>query len=121
MENIFTSIARRETTLSPLMEDREKLDTDKVIELYPDGFTVINFDMISTGLDTYPILIIKEDSSKFIFGGAIMKNICDGWVEQFEGDIEAASKALESAGGVRMKFEKARTKNGNNLTKPIIL
>lgn len=121
MENIFTSIARRETTLSPLMEGREKIDTDKVIELYPEGFTVINFDIITTGLDTYPILIIKEDNSKFIFGGAIMKNICAGWVEQFDGDIESASKALESAGGVRMKFEKARTKNGNNLTKPVIL
>ena len=121
MENIFTSIARRETTLSPLMEGREKIDTDEVINLYPDGFTVINFDMVNAGLDSYPVLIIKEDSTKFIFGGAIMKNICAGWLEQFDGDIETASKALESAGGVRMKFEKARTKNGNNLTKPVIL
>ena len=121
MENIFTSIARRETTLSPLMEGREKLETDDIIKLYPDGFTIIEFDVVNAGLDSYPVLIFKEDTEKFIFGGTVLKNICNGWVEQFDGDIESASNALKSAGGVKMKFEKTRTKNGNNLTKPIIL
>lgn len=121
MENIFSSIARRETTLSPLMEGKEKLDTDDVIKLYPKGFTVNGFDMVKAGVDSYPVLTIKEDSTKFIFGGAIMNNICLAWIEAFDGDIEAASEALNESGGVKMMFEKTRTKTGNNLTKPVIL
>lgn len=121
MSNVFASIAKKATTLSPLMEDKERMSIDDMILAYPDGVIINGFDMVSTGADSYPVLTFIEDDSKFIFGGAIMNNICHDWLAHFDGDIETANAALSSAGGVRIKFEKSRTKNGNNLTKPVIL
>lgn len=116
MSNIFASIARKATTLSPLMEGREKISVDDVIAKYPEGVTITGFDVISTGGDSFPVLVIKEDDNSFVFGGAIMNNIVHGWLEHFEGDIETANKSLVAAGGVTVKFTKSRTKSGNALT-----
>lgn len=121
MANIFASIARKETTLSPLMENKDKITTDELTSDFPDGVTINGFDIITTNGDSYPVLTFSEDESKFIFGGAIMSNICNGWLEHFEGDIEAANAALKSSGGVKIKFTKSRTKSGNNITLPEII
>ena len=108
MANIFASIARKATTLSPMMEGRERMGIDELIANYPDGVTITAFDMISTGVDSYPVLNIAEDSN--------VNNIVHDWLEHFEGDIDTANNALAAAGGVRVKFAKSRTKSGNNLT-----
>ena len=121
MSNKFSVAAKKATTLSPIMEGKERLTVDDVINLYPDYITINGFDIITSGAESYPVLIFAEDSSKFVFGGAIMNNICHDWVGLCDGDIEEASKQLGLAGGVKIKFEKARTKAGNNLTKPIII
>lgn len=121
MSNVFASIARKATTLSPLMEDKERMTVDDVILAYPDGVTINGFDIVESGTDSYPVLIFIEDSSKFLFGGTIMNNICRDWLEHFEGDVEGANNALAAAGGVKIKFEKGRTKNGNSLTKAIVV
>lgn len=121
MSNKFAQIARKATILSPIMEGKERLTVDDVISLYPDYITINGFDIISSGAESYPVLTFAEDSSKFVFGGAIMNNICHDWAELCEGDVEEASKQLNLAGGCKIKFEKGRTKAGNNLTKPIII
>lgn len=121
MANKFAAAAKKATTLSPIMEGKERLTVDDVISLYPEYITINGFDIISTGMESYPVLTFAEDSGKFVFGGAIMNNICNDWAELCEGDIEEASKQLNMVGGVKIKFEKARTKAGNNLTKPIII
>lgn len=121
MSNKFAQIARKATTLSPIMEGKERLTVDDVISLYPDYITINGFDIISSGAESYPVLTFAEDSSKFVFGGAIMNNICHDWAELCEGDVEEASKQLNLAGGCKIKFEKGKTKAGNNLTKPIII
>ena len=121
MSNKFAQIARKATTLSPIMEGKERLTVDDIISLYPDYITINGFDIISSGAESYPVLTFAEDSSKFVFGGAIMNNICHDWAELCGGDVEEASKQLNLAGGCKIKFEKGRTKAGNNLTKPIII
>lgn len=121
MSNKFSIAAKKATTLSPIMEGRERLTVDDVISLYPEYITVNGFDIITAGVESYPVLTFAEDSSKFIFGGSIMYNICQDWTELCEGDVEEASKQLDLAGGVKIRFEKTRTKAGNNLTKPIII
>ena len=121
MSNKFAQIARKATTLSPIMEGKDRLTVDDVISLYPDYITINGFDIISSGAESYPVLTFAEDTSKFLFGGAIMNNICHDWAELCDGDIEEASKQLNLAGGCKIKFEKGRTKAGNNLTKPIII
>lgn len=121
MDNVFTTIARRETTLSELMENREKISMDEIIEQYPNYITVNGFDMINTNGDTFPVLTFIEDNTKFFFGGAIMANICSGWLEHFEGDIKNANEALKNSDGVRIRFKRSKTKSGNNITLPEIV
>lgn len=121
MTNMFTNLAREATTLSPLMENREKTTVDDIIRDYPEGITITEFDIISTSLDTFPVFTFAEDDEKFCFGGTILHNIFDKFIEKFEGDIKAASNALKAAGGVKMGFSKSRTKNGNNITIPKII
>ena len=121
MANMFTEIARKATTLSPVMENRDKTTVDDIIANYPEGVTIIEFDIINTSLDSFPVFVYAEDITKFCFGGTILHNIFDDFVAKFDGDIEAASNALKAAGGVKMAFSKSRTKNGNNITLPKIV
>lgn len=115
-ENVFSSIARKATTLSPIMAGREKIQMDELINQYPEGVTIVGFDIITTNADSFPVFIFSEDSQKFAFGGTILHNIIDEWVGSFEGDIEKCSNELEKSGGVKLKFYKSRTKSGNNVT-----
>lgn len=122
MANMFASLARKATTLSPIIEGKEKISVGEIIEKYPDGITLINFDMVN-GTDqntgepsNYPVFTFKEDSKKFGFGGHVLKNIINVWLANFEGDIETCSKALEAAGGVKLKFSRSTTKAGRSVT-----
>lgn len=116
MANVFTTIAHKATSLSELMEGRDKIGVDDVMAQYPDGVTIIGFDIITTNLNNYPIIVFAEDKTKYMNGGAILGNICEEWAKAYEGDIDAASKALNAVGGVHVKFSKSRTKSGNNIT-----
>lgn len=117
MANMFAQMAKKATTLSPIMEGREKISVADVIAKYPDGVTVTGFDIVDStsddGPNSYPVLTFSEDTSKFIFGGTVMASIVNAWLAHFEGDIEACNKALASYDGVKLKFSRARAKNGN--------
>lgn len=121
MANMFANIARRATTLSPIIEGKTKISVGDIIATYPDGITVTSFDMVS-GTDqsgettTYPVFVFAEDDTRFGFGGAVFKNICEAWIANFDGDITSCAKALEANGGVKLKFAQARTKAGRNVT-----
>ena len=121
MANKFATVARKVTTLSPLMEGKEKIDNDDIIREYKEGITVTGFDFITTDGDTYPVLVFDEDSNKFFFGGAVMNNICQGWSAMFDGDIEKANDELSASGGVKIKFSKSKTKSGNTIILPEVV
>lgn len=122
MSNMFASLARKATTLSPIIEGKEKISVGDIIEKYPDGITITNFDMVN-GVDQntgessdYPVFTFKEDENKFGFGGHVLKKIIRVWLENFEGDIETCAKALQAAGGVKLKFSRSTTKAGRSVT-----
>ena len=121
MANMFAQMAQRATTLSPIMTGREKITVEDIIANYPDGITVVEFDMITTPdqngqPSTYPVIAFAEDSSRFIYGGKALYDICTLWVSNFDGDIDATSAALKAAGGVKIKLAKSHTKQGRNFT-----
>lgn len=122
MANMFAQIASKATSLSPLMKGREKLATQEVIENYPDGITIINFDVVSTSdnmgnIKTYPIIQFAEDDTKFIYGGKALMDIVNAWLAHMDGDIETTVAALKADGGVKVILSQQRTRNGNNFTK----
>ena len=121
MANIFENIARQATTLSPLIEGKNKISVSEIIETYPEGITITSFDMIA-GTDqngnsiTYPVFVFAEDETRFGFGGKVLKGIVEAWIAAFDGDIEATSKSLQANGGAKLRFRQGRTKTGRNLT-----
>ena len=113
----FKSIAVDALTLSPLMAERTQIKTD---ELLGKEATVMEFDFATItdkGVEkTYPVMLLKEYPKNYYNGGALMCKLCEAWATEYDGDVEAASDALNKAGGVKFSFKKKTTKSGNNLT-----
>ena len=121
MANMFADIARKATTISPLIEGKTKISVSDIISTYKDGITINGFDMVA-GTDnngapsTYPIIVFAEDDSKFAFGGMVLKNVCLAWLEHFDGDIDTCNAALKANGGVKVLFSRQKTRNGREVT-----
>ena len=117
MANInFKASAISATTLSPIMEGRDKLTMEQVRDKYKDGVTVTEFDFITVKEKTFPVLAIKEDAKVCFFGGHVLTKICNDWAAAYDGDVTAASEDLKAEGGVKMKFGKGQTHGGNSIT-----
>ena len=117
----FKQAANKELSLSPLMDNREKVETD---DLYGKELTVVAFDFITTTdkdgtSKTYPVVNFEELPDKFYLGGALLAKVFQAWANdpEFGGDIDECSNALAESGGVKFRFSKTKTRSGNNLTK----
>ena len=104
------------TLLSSLQNNREKISTEELISSFPDGITVNAFDFATVQDKTFAVVTFLEDDSRYYNGGTVLTKMCLNWAAGFAGDPEAASTALAKAGGVKLKFAEAKTKNGNNVT-----
>lgn len=120
----FKESAKKELSLSPLMNDREKLDTDEILG---KELTVIAFDFVTTAdkktkeNKTYPVVIFEELPDKFYLGGTLLAKVFHMWASEFDGDFEECSAALAESGGVKFRFSKGKTSDGNNLVKLEVL
>lgn len=113
--NIFADIARKETTISPLVGGKTKTSIQQIRMKYPDGITLTQFDLVSDE-EPYAVFTFAEDPDAFAFGGQVLTKICLRWLAQFQGDMEATNEALAKAGGVRMRFDTKVTKNNRTVT-----
>ena len=121
--SIFTDLAVKATTLSPIMENRDKISVREIISQYPNGITINGIDMVTSkdtyGNDaTYPVFTFKEDPTKFGFGGAIFKSIVESWIAAFNGSIDDVNTNLKlvDGGGCKCRFSHGKTKNGRDCT-----
>lgn len=128
----FVKSAIAETSLSPIMVDREKMETEEVVGR---ELTVVEFgfgpkfdkqgarvvDPVTGEVDVFGVIVFKEEPGKFYCVGTVFTNICKAWAAAFGGDHEAASNELRASGGVRVRFTASRTKTGNNLVKVEVL
>lgn len=114
----FRDLAKKQTTLSVIMEGRTKVKTEYLINTYPDGFTIDGFDFITskkTG-EKYPVFKIAEDDKIFCNAGTILTRIFTEFVEQFKGDVDGASRELKRQGGLKVKLGVGTTAAGDTLT-----
>lgn len=110
--NKFLKIAQRATTISPLMDGREKLDTDSVAAV-GEPVTINAFDLTTDSEgERFGIYTVVEYPEHFLFAGKILTEIFTAWAEEFDGDIETASQMLWEEGGVKMTLKKQPTKDG---------
>ena len=113
----FRDLARKATTLSELMENREKIQTGEVIKNFPDGITLNAVDVIKTSDAKYPVFTFVEDSTKFYCGGIVLSKIVDEWVKEHNGDLGMLNHDLAESGGVKVKLTETKTRDGkNNIT-----
>lgn len=127
----FKKVAKENTALSAIMVDREKLETEEILN---QELTVVGFDFApkftksgetivdqSTGeVDTFGVVIFKEYPGKYYAVGSVFTKVCHAWAAGFS-STEEASEALNAEGGVRVMFTASKTKKGNNLTAVEIL
>lgn len=118
----FRESAIANTTLSPLMEGRSKISTADVKRDYKDGITINAVDMMN-GADKrtgeakeFAVIQFAENDEVFLFAGKVLSNIVFGWLEAYKGDVKACNADLKAAGGVKVKLETSRTKDGNDVT-----
>lgn len=110
-------MAKRQTTLSEVMNDREKITTQEVIERYPDGITIVAFDYIQSkkSKGKYPVFNFSEDMTVFCNGGTVLDRIFTDFVNAMDGDVAAASNELRRQGGLQVKLSNGKTKAGDDL------
>ena len=110
----FKNIAVAQTTVSALMEGRDKVSTDYMVGNYKDGFTLTGFDLIHSNDGDYVACNIAEDDGIFFTGGKVLTEICKSWIEASGGLMCAeVSSQLKESGGVRMKMTWEKAERGN--------
>ena len=117
----FSQVASKTLAGCPLMANREKVSTDRVLSEHPDFVTVVQFDFASSTQGEYAVVELAEYPNKYYPCGLSITNVCRQWSEAYEGDIEQANKDLKASGGCRIRLERVRTAKGNQFVKVTVL
>lgn len=124
----FKKIALDTTTMSELMNGRDKMDTEELIKRYPNGVTIDFIDNVNMqqedGEENVWIFVTEEQPNKFTFAGFVLAKIFNNILNEFEGDyaemIEMYNSALKED-KLRVKLERAKTKSKREITKVTVL
>ena len=124
----FKKVALDATTMSELMNGRDKMDTEELIKKYPDGITIDFIDNVNMqqedGEENVWIFVTEEQPNKFTFAGFVLAKIFNNILAEFEGNyaemIETYNSALKED-KLRVKLERAKTKSKREITKVTVL
>lgn len=124
----FKKIALDVTTMSEIMNGRDKMDTEELIKKYPEGVTIDFIDNVNMqqedGEENVWIFVTEEQPNKFTFAGFVLAKIFNNILAEFEGDyaemIETYNSALKED-KLRVKLERAKTKSKREITKVTVL
>lgn len=124
----FKKIALDATTMSEIMNGRDKMDTEEIIKKYPEGVTIDFIDNVNMqqedGEENVWIFVTEEQPNKFTFAGFVLAKIFNNILDEFEGDyaemIETYNSALKED-KLRVKLERAKTKAKREITKVTVL
>lgn len=130
MENKFKTMAEAAMKPCPLMVNREPLTTDDVVnreltviafgfapKFDNNGNAIVDKDGVP---DEYGVILFAEEPQKYYAVGKIFTNVCKMWAAGYR-TVAEASEDLAKEGGVRVKFYRDKSKNGNSMTRAEIL
>lgn len=112
----FTKMAKKATTISRILENREIVSIEDIMRDYPDGITLVDFDLISLDNETFPVFAIAENPVTALYGGTILNKIVANWLGAYDGDLEQCAADLRASGGVKVILSKGKTKAGQDIT-----
>lgn len=105
----FKNIARAETVISDIMENRTKVDkTNGEID-------IVDFDIVGAS-NGEPYAVCAINDKHFINGGHVLTRIFLAIVAEYDGKIERAREDFRESGGLRVKLERKKTKAGRDIT-----
>lgn len=124
----FKKIALDATTMSELMNGRDKMDTEELIKNYPNGVTIDFIDNVNIQQEDYEenvwVFVTEEQPNKFTFAGFVLAKIFNNILDEFKSDyaemIETYNSALKED-KLRVKLERAKTKSKREITKVTVL
>ena len=98
----FRKIALDATTMSELMNGRDKMDTEELIKKYPNGVTIdfidnVNMQQEDGEAENVWIFVTGEQPDKFTFGGFVLAKIFNDILSKFEGDYDAMIEEYNSS------------------------
>lgn len=111
----FKAIAKEHTEGSFVTVGREKVDIDDIINAFPGGVTVTEFDFLTGDKGEFAVCAFKEDEKACFFAGKILTDMCKAWVEGYE-STKDASADLTAEGGVKLRFKRSKTKANRDVT-----
>lgn len=117
MSNL-ADMAKAFATKNPILNGREKIDSDKVVELFKNGFTpkeVARVDITDrkTGeAKHYYYIAVREDDTVIISSGQVLTNVIDHLVN-VSNDIESLNAALASDDSLLLIPRMKKSQNGN--------
>lgn len=124
----FKKIALDATTMSELMNGRDKMDTEELIKKYPNGVTIDFIDNVNMqqedGEENVWIFVTEEQPDKFTFAGFVLAKIFNNILSEFEGDYDEMIETYNSSlkeDKLRVKLERAKTKTKREITKVTVL
>ena len=117
MSNL-ADMAKTFATKNPILNGREKIDSDKVVELFKNGFTpkeVARVDITDrkTGEPKhYYYIAVREDDTVIISSGQVLTNVFDHLVN-VSNDIDSLNAALASDDSLLLIPRMKKSQNGN--------
>ena len=105
-------IAVKATTMSELMEGREKIDTKDIINDYPKGVHICAAEPVAmTDGSEFWVFLFEEEPTKFAFAGYVLNKIFNKILEYCEGDVTSMNSELAKQNlGVRLYEGKTKDK-----------
>lgn len=113
-------LAIKATTLSKLMDGREKIETEEIIRKYPQGIRITAIDSYNatnineeTGealTEEIFVYTFEEDETKFAFAGYVLKKMFSEWLDDY-GDFDAVNEELEYS-DFAVQLSRRKTKDG---------
>ena len=119
----FSQVAKDATSLSELMNGREKVVTSDILEKYPEGITITAAEIVEYEKNgetiSYPVIHFAENDHVFYTGGIVLKKIVEAWAAHFDTWDEMNAQLAENP--VKVKLTSGRSKTGNTITNVDVL
>ena len=118
----FKKSAKENTTsLSPVIGEKTKVSTEEVLAKYNGEITIVGCDILKKDDSRFAGVLFAENENEVYFGGTVLTEIVNGWLEAFNLDAVKCSEELKESGGVKIKLSTQKSKNGRNYVKVEVL
>lgn len=110
MANLNEFLKEKHSGLSPLMGEREKMETDEALTY--DGLTLDKIHLVTNGDGTvFAVVVFKEAPNKFYFGGTVLTEIVQDIYKYYGSDFDEVIEVGDD--NIKLEVSRRRSKKKN--------